>query len=201
MIDYSIFQVESRPVDVEYIRLLHDIYAQVIPGHLYRGYTILEGNSESKKRIREIKHYPGAKRPIWFVFSGMGSQWPSMGNALLRFPIFAEAVRKCDTVLRPKNIDIYNILTNPDKSMFDNIMNSFLGIAAVQIGLVDLLAALGIVPDRIIGHSYGELGCAYADGCLTAEQMILAVYSRGLVSLETKTIYGSMAAIGLGKTT
>lgn len=44
----------------------------------------------------------------------------------------------------------------------------------------------------------GELGCAYADGCLTAEEMILSAYSRGLVSLETPFIRGSMAAIGLG---
>ena len=48
------------------------------------------------------------------------------------------------------------------------------------------------------GHSVGELGCAYADGCLTAEEMILSAYSRGRVSLETKFIRGSMAAIGLG---
>lgn len=49
----------------------------------------------------------------------------------------------------------------------------------------------------IVGHSVGEMGCAYADGCLTAEQMILAAYSRGMASLETNKISGSMAAIGL----
>lgn len=57
---------------------------------------------------------------------------------------------------------------------------------------------MGIVPDNIIGHSVGELGCAYADGCFTAEQMILSAYSRGLASIETKMIRGSMAAVGLG---
>lgn len=44
----------------------------------------------------------------------------------------------------------------------------------------------------------GELGCAYADGCLTAEEMILSAYYRGLVSIETKFIHGSMAAVGMG---
>lgn len=48
------------------------------------------------------------------------------------------------------------------------------------------------------GHSVGELGCAYADGCFTAEEMILSAYSRGLVSVETPFIHGSMAAVGLG---
>ncbi|KAF7987806.1 hypothetical protein HCN44_003669 [Aphidius gifuensis] len=189
--------VESRRIDVEYVRLLHDIYMQEDPGHLFRGFTILN-DKDPEKRIKKIEHYPGAKRPIWFVFSGMGSQWPAMGASLLRFPVFAKAIRKCDAVLKPKNIDIYNIITNPDKSTFDNILNSFVGIAAVQIGIIDLLNSLGIVPDNIIGHSVGELGCAYADGCFTAEQMVLAAYSRGLASLETDTIRGSMAAVGLG---
>ena len=53
------------------------------------------------------------------------------------------------------------------------------------------------MPDNVIGHSIGELGCAYADGCLSAEQMILSAYSLGLASKETKVIYGSMAAVGL----
>jgi len=45
------------------------------------------------------------------------------------------------------------------------------------------------VPDKIIGYSIGELGCAYADGCITAEQMILFAYSRGLEFIETKVTY------------
>lgn len=62
---------------------------------------------------------------------------------------------------------------------------------------MDVLRELGIVPDHVIGHSVGELGCAYADGCFTAEQMILAAYYRGLASLEAKLIQGAMAAIGM----
>lgn len=61
---------------------------------------------------------------------------------------------------------------------------------------MDVLNALGIVPDHLIGHSVGELGCAYADGCFTAEQMILAAYYRGLASVESKLITGAMAAVG-----
>jgi fatty acid synthase len=66
----------------------------------------------------------------------------------------------------------------------------------LQIGLVDVLKAVGIEPDGIVGHSMGELGCAYADGCLTAEQMVLAAYYCGRASLETQLIDGLMAAVG-----
>lgn len=71
-------------------------------------------------------------------------------------------------------------------------------MSLLQIALTDVLKAIGIVPDGIIGHSVGELGCAYADNCMSAEQMIMSAYSRGRASLEATLITGMMAAIGLG---
>lgn len=59
-----------------------------------------------------------------------------------------------------------------------------------------MLSTLKLVPDGIVGHSVGELGCAYADGSLTAEQMILAAYYRGRASIEANLIKGFMAAVG-----
>lgn len=61
---------------------------------------------------------------------------------------------------------------------------------------MEILKALDITPDGIVGHSVGELGCAYADGCITAEEMVLAAYVRGRASLETSLIPGRMAAVG-----
>jgi fatty acid synthase len=59
-----------------------------------------------------------------------------------------------------------------------------------------VLSSIGIHPDGIVGHSVGELGCAYADGTFTAEQTVLAAYWRGLCILESKLPLGAMAAIG-----
>ena len=61
---------------------------------------------------------------------------------------------------------------------------------------MDVLTAIGIHPDGIVGHSVGELGCAYADGTFTAEQTVLAAYWRGRCILESKLPLGAMAAIG-----
>ena len=63
---------------------------------------------------------------------------------------------------------------------------------------MDLLTYFGVKPDFMIGHSVGELGCAYADGCFTAEQMVLSALSRGMASVESNLPRGSMAAVGLG---
>lgn len=58
----------------------------------------------------------------------------------------------CRIALEPKGIDIVHIITSPDKAIFDNILNSFVGIAAVQIGLTDVLKSIGLEPDKVIGE-------------------------------------------------
>lgn len=62
--------------------------------------------------------------------------------------------------------------------------------------MVDLLKSIGIEPDVVVGHSVGELGCAYADGTFTAEQTILISYLRARSVLDTNLPKGAMAAIG-----
>lgn len=47
----------------------------------------------------------------------------------------------------------------------------------------------------MISHSAGELGCAYADGCLTVEQTILSAYFMGLACAKGKVICNSMAIV------
>ncbi|KAE8746183.1 hypothetical protein FOCC_FOCC007055 [Frankliniella occidentalis] len=135
---------------------------------------------------------------MWFVYSGMGSQWAGMGEALMRVPTYAATIERLHAVLKPKGIDLKTILSETGPSAFDSIMKSFVGITATQIALTNVLAAVGLRPDGIIGHSVGELGCAYADGCLTEEQAILAAWARGRASSEAKLVKGMMAAIGLG---
>ena len=67
---------------------------------------------------------------------------------------------------------------------------------ARQVALVCVLDVLGIKPDGIVGHSVGELGCAYADGSLTAEETVLAAYWRGRCVQEANLPLGGMAAVG-----
>ena len=55
---------------------------------------------------------------------------------------------------------------------------------------------MDIHPEGIVGHSVGELGCAYADGSLTAEEAVLAAYWRGRCISEATLPAGKMAAVG-----
>nr|XP_034178573.1 fatty acid synthase [Osmia lignaria]XP_034178581.1 fatty acid synthase [Osmia lignaria] len=178
--------------DDEFVALLHDIYANSVTGHLYRGYSVM-GNVNTQ----EVNSCVGEKRPIWFAFSGMGSQWPGMGRELLSIETFQRSLHRCADALRPEGIDLMHLIQHGTTETFANVVHSFVSIAAIQVALVDLLAHLGIQPDGIIGHSVGELGCAYADGTFTPEQTVLAAYWRGRMILDSKLEPGGMAAVGL----
>lgn len=189
----------KRPLDAEFIGLLHNCQLESSTYNIYRGYGMFDKifDKNANCLVRDVQHLTGLKRPIVWIFNGMGSQWTKMGSSLMNIPIFENSIQKCHNILEKKVLNLKDILTNSETS-FENIINCFVAICAIQIGIVDVLHALGMKPDFVVGHSVGELGCAYADNTLTAEQTILAVYARGLAFTEVKLIKGSMAAVGLG---
>ncbi|CAH0546412.1 unnamed protein product [Brassicogethes aeneus] len=184
-------KVEENKNDQEFLALIDAIHSKNINGHFYRGYTIL--NEQPTREVSETAH----ERPVWYIFSGMGSQWPGMAKDLMNVETFRESIKKSAAALKPHGINLEDIIVNGNEATFDNVLNSFISIAAIQVALTDVLRALGVEPDGIVGHSVGEVGCAYADGTLTGEQAVLAAYSRGRAILESKLAPGAMAAVGL----
>nr|WLW11093.1 fatty acid synthase 1 [Sitodiplosis mosellana] len=192
-VDLLLEEAEKNKTDEEFFSLVNEIHSKNIPLHYHRGYTVV-GDITT---VREVNEVVDDKRPIWYIYSGMGSQWASMAKDLMHLEIFRNSINRCADVLRPEGVDLVKILTESDESTFDHILNSFVSIAAVQVALTDVLTHLGISPSGIVGHSVGELGCAYADGCFTPEQTVLAAYWRGRSILDTDLKKGMMAAIGL----
>lgn len=189
--------ITDRPLDAEYIGLIHNVQRESIPGMIYRGFGLFNhvNGMNANCLTRDIKRYGGYKRPIAWIFSGMGSEWQGMGSSLLSIPIFRKAIEKCQKALDNKNVNLFDILT---LNKFDDILSSAIGMASIQIGLVDILNELKIKAEYFVGHSLGELGCAYADDCLTAEQMILAAYAFGKISNEMSNLNGLMAEVNAG---
>lgn len=194
-------KVKTIPLDVEFIGLLHNIQNTQIPDNLHRGFGVFESTnfemaplclSEGSIRSEDTK------RPVVWVFTGLGCQWISMGKSLMQIQPFYESILKCHEILKKVDFDLITTITTDDKNVFDSMINSISGIAAIQIGLIDLLKLLEVPVDYIIGHSAGEMLCAYADGAITMEQAILGAYYKGKVSTEGKTIDGMMAAVGVG---
>lgn len=186
--------VENHKNDDEYLALVNQIYLKNIPLHYFRGYTVVNTKHQV---VREVLNHVDEKRQIWFIYSGMGSQWANMARDLMSFEVFSHSIHRCSEVLQKVGLNLMDILLNSTEESFENILNSFTAIAAVQIALTDMLTSLDIHADGIIGHSVGELGCAYADGCFTAEQTVLAAYWRGKSLQDTNLPKGKMAAVGV----
>ena len=198
-INFVFDEIERNPIDDEFLALLQNSQIITSPAHVFRGLGIFKKEENGTKCVdRDIFEPTEAKRPVAFVFSGVGSQWLEMGRDLMKIPMISETIKSCHDILIERDVNLIEILTSTDPQTFTNTLHTFVGVAAIQIALTNLLTALQVVPDFIIGHSVGELGCAYADGTLSLEETILAALSRGNAINEVKRKAGAMAAIGIG---
>jgi len=137
-------------------------------------------------------------RPIWFFLPGLGGQWPAMAKALMPIYIFANKIEECVQILKPFNVDLKYMLLTDDKNSMSTMTNKFIATTSMQIALVEVLKKLDIIPDGIIGHSFGEIACAYANGCLTTKEAVLTSYWRAIITENDHKIpKGLMAAVGL----
>ena len=137
-------------------------------------------------------------RPLYFVFPGLGGQWVGMAKALMPIKIFADRIEDCHNYLKPYDIDLKHLLLSDDKNCMATMTNKFCATTAIEIALCDVIKSLDIVPDGIIGHSFGEIAAAYADGALSAKEALLVTYFRGVVTESDKKIpKGLMAVLGM----
>nr|XP_012222741.1 PREDICTED: fatty acid synthase-like [Linepithema humile] len=177
--------------DKEFISLLHAVHANNIPGHIIRGYEILQ-RDKTRKLTGKNKDM---KRPIWFIFSGLGLQRPSISSELLFIEPFRKSLNQCRDILLPMGIYLMTYILDGTKKSCRNIVNSTLSIVTIQIALVDLLKSMGIIPDGMIGYSIGELCCAYCD-CeeFTLEKTILTACnsSKTIKYAATETEYSNL---------
>lgn len=88
----------------------------------------------------------------------MGTQWSGMGRDLMKLKLFRQSIERSALVLSKYDVDLLQLILSSTSNDLDKPMNSFVGIAAIQIALVDCLKAMGVEPDGIVGHSVGELG-------------------------------------------
>ncbi|XP_049271381.1 fatty acid synthase-like [Rhipicephalus sanguineus] len=161
----------------------------------YRGYMLVPVDGCGKEVIKDMTETRSRKRPVWFIFTGVGCQWKGMAQQMMQFHVFARSIQRSHEILKEVGMDLIDALISTND---DGGVGPLYGcIAAVQVALVDVLRAMGIRPDGMVGHSLGEVGCAYADECLTAQQTVLCAYWRGRCVDTGNLPPGAMAAVGL----
>ncbi|KAL4876141.1 putative hybrid NRPS/PKS enzyme [Aspergillus karnatakaensis] len=148
---------------------------------------------------------PGAIRVLG-IFTGQGAQWPGMAAAVTKYPAVQQILRALDRSLkelpkqdRPAWSLEQELLAETASSRINQAAFSQPLCTAVQIVLVDILRAAGIEFVAVVGHSSGEIGAAYAAGCLSARDAIRVAYYRGLhlhLAAGKDGQAGAMIAVG-----
>lgn len=137
-----------------------------------------------------------------FFYSGIGSQTAALAKEFNGIDIFSTKLRQLALVLKPHGVNLVDLLTSESSEdlIRDSVMAKFVSTTAFQVILTDILINdLEVTPEVIIGHSFGEIAAAYAQGYISAEEAVLISYHRGdlLEQARDKIPLGRMAAVGM----
>ncbi|KAI0376249.1 beta-ketoacyl synthase domain-containing protein [Hypomontagnella monticulosa] len=142
------------------------------------------------------------------VFTGQGAQWATMSRSLFRTSkVYRDTIRDLDKILKslpePPHWSLEEqIMAEGDASRVDVPAVSQPLCTAVQVGLVKLLASMGISFHAVVGHSSGEIAAAYAAGRISERDAILISYYRGHVAhlaTSPEGYEGSMVAAAMSE--
>jgi len=172
--------------------LLTLLSAQKDNSQFYRGYALWSDSGVEKVSSRS----KGSRKPVWLIFDGMGTQWTGIGKDLLQYPLFAQTIEKCYKALPSTARNIITCGT-PITCDHNCVLDEIAAVCATTLALYELIKAVGIKADGLIGHSLGELSLCYADGSLSLEQCMQVAYWRVRCVLDADIPEGAMAAVGL----
>ncbi|WP_210203490.1 type I polyketide synthase [Breoghania corrubedonensis] len=135
--------------------------------------------------------------PIVFAYTGNGSQWAGMGTAAYRGnAVFRNTFDRLDRIFMSlSGWSLVSMLYSADlESEIERTEIAQPLLLAVQVALTEALAAKGVVPDAVLGHSVGEVAAAWAAGMIDLDTAVRVIHARS-THQEMIRHLGGMAAL------
>lgn len=140
--------------------------------------------------------HEGGVRPVAFLFSGQGSQYPGMGATLYAGErVYREAIDRCAALLEPHlGLDLRTVMFADSPSrLIHETRFAQPALFVTEYALARLWASWGIKPAAMLGHSIGEYTAAHLAGVMSLEDVLGVVALRGKLMQQMPP--GSMAAV------
>lgn len=134
-------------------------------------------------RMNKIKE---GQRPVVFMFSGLGSQYPEMSKGLYETePLFRAEMDRCFAIVRQlteRNIREMLYPENlPGSTLdYDVEINQYV-IFSIEYALAKMLMDWGIMPKSMIGYSFGEYTAACIAGVFSVEDALRIIHRRSML--------------------
>ena len=140
---------------------------------------------------------PRTASKVAFIYTGQGSQWVGMGQALYESEPVARAVMdRCEEVFREvKGVSLLDVMfgrNGADANLGDTAWEQP-ALYTLECALTALWSSVGIRPSVVLGHSVGEIAAAQAAGVFSLEDGMRFAAARGTLMSEMAS--GTMAAI------
>ncbi|HEV3076882.1 MAG TPA: type I polyketide synthase [Thermoanaerobaculia bacterium] len=136
---------------------------------------------------------------IAFLFTGQGSQYPGMGQALYRTqPVFRQALEGCADRLQPRlGRSILPLLFGEEDTTrpLDRTAFAQPALFALEYALAELWRSWGIEPAAVLGHGVGEVAAACVAGALDLDGALHLVAERGRLMERLAPGGGMMEAL------
>jgi acyl transferase domain-containing protein/acyl carrier protein len=144
-------------------------------------------------------------RPLVFMFTGQGSQYPQMGAGLYEHePSFRAHVDRCAELLKAlTGLDVRDFIypaACDEVEAAEALRQTSLtqpALFVVEYALARLLMEWGMKPAAMIGHSVGEYVAACLAGVFSLEDALALVAERGRMMQSMPA--GSMLSVGIGE--
>ena len=196
-------RAEESPENVAMEPLLSDMAwtAGVGRSHFDHRAGIVFRDAESlRERLKDLAEAddgvkPGMAAKVAFAYTGQGSQWAGMGQALYEHEPIARAILdRCEAAFRDeRGTSLLDVMFGRAEGELEDTAWEQPALYALECALTALWTSLGIRPSVVVGHSVGELAAAQAAGVFSLEDGMRFAATRG--ALLSGTEPGAMAAV------